>query len=35
MICAAPHGRILMNTMRFLQTGAWTGTLLLDGGRSP
>ena len=31
MILAAPHGRILMNTMRFLQTGSWTGSLLLDG----
>lgn len=31
MILAAPHGRILMNTMRFLQTGSWTGTLLVDG----
>jgi hypothetical protein len=31
MILAAPHGRILMNTMRFLQTGSWTGALLLDG----
>ncbi|MCW2544519.1 MAG: hypothetical protein JWM40_2071 [Frankiales bacterium] len=31
MILAAPHGRILMNTMRFLQTGSWTGSLMLDG----
>jgi hypothetical protein len=31
MLLAAPHGRLLMNTMRFVQTGSWTGTLLLDG----
>lgn len=31
MLLAAPHGRILMNTMRFLQTGSWTGSMLLDG----
>jgi hypothetical protein len=31
MLMSAPHGRVLMNTMRFLQTGSWTGTLLLDG----
>lgn len=31
MIMTAPHGRQLMNTMRFLQTGSWTGTLVLDG----
>lgn len=31
MLMAAPHGRLLMNTMRFLQTGSWSGTLLLDG----
>ena len=31
MLHAAPHGRVVMNTMRFLQTGSWTGTLLLDG----
>lgn len=31
MILTAAHGRQLMNTMRFLQTGSWTGTLVLDG----
>ncbi len=31
MLLAAPHGRVLIDTMRFLQTGRWTGTLLLDG----
>ena len=31
MIMTAAHGRQLMNTMRFLQTGSWTGTLVLDG----
>ena len=31
MVHAAPHGRVLIDTMRFLQTGSWTGTLLLDG----
>ena len=31
MILTAPHGRQLMNTMRFLQTGSWSGTLVLDG----
>ncbi|MGB8650682.1 MAG: hypothetical protein WCD35_08465 [Mycobacteriales bacterium] len=31
MLLTAPHGRYLMNTMRFLQTGSWTGALLLDG----
>ncbi len=31
MILTAPHGRVLMDTMRFLQTGSWTGQLLLDG----
>ncbi len=25
------HGRSVMNTMRFLQTGSWTGSMLLDG----
>ena len=30
-IKASPHGRVIMNTMRFLQTGSWTGTLVLDG----
>lgn len=31
MIMTAAHGRQLMNTMRFLQTGSWSGTLVLDG----
>jgi hypothetical protein len=31
MLLAAPHGRVLIDTMRFLQTGRWTGTLVLDG----
>jgi hypothetical protein len=31
MLMSAPHGRVLMNTMRFLQTGSWSGTMLLDG----
>src|SRR5919107_2182392 len=31
MLLAAPHGRVIIDTMRFLQTGRWTGTLLLDG----
>lgn len=31
MLLAAPHGRVLIDTMRFLQTGCWTGTLHLDG----
>ena len=31
MTLVAPHGRVLMDTMRFLQTGRWEGSLLLDG----
>jgi hypothetical protein len=31
MLLAAPHGRVIIDTMRFLQTGRWTGSLLLDG----
>ena len=31
MLMATPSGRIVMDTMRFVQTGSWTGTLLLDG----
>ena len=31
MLLAAPHGRVIIDTMRFLQTGRWTGTLMLDG----
>lgn len=31
MTHVAPHGRVVMNTMRFLQTGSWSGTLMLDG----
>ena len=31
MLLAAPHGRVLIDTMRFLQTGCWTGTMMLDG----
>ncbi|MDP9101385.1 MAG: hypothetical protein M3N21_04475 [Actinomycetota bacterium] len=31
MTLVAPHGRLLMDTMRFLQTGTWTGSLRLDG----
>lgn len=33
MTHVAPHGRVVMNTMRFVQTGSWTGTLVLDGER--
>ncbi|GAC1610209.1 MAG: hypothetical protein NVS3B26_15760 [Mycobacteriales bacterium] len=33
MTLTAPHGRQLMNTMRFVQTGSWNGSLLLDGRR--
>jgi hypothetical protein len=31
MTMESPFGRQTMNTMRFLQTGTWEGTLLLDG----
>ncbi|MDT7539150.1 MAG: hypothetical protein QOI82_2735 [Actinomycetota bacterium] len=31
MLLAAPHGRYVIDTMRFLQTGCWTGSMLLDG----
>ncbi len=31
MLLQAPHGRTVMNTMRFVQTGSWSGSLLLDG----
>jgi hypothetical protein len=31
MIMETGFGRQTMNTMRFLQTGSWTGSLLLDG----
>ena len=31
MLMETPYGRQTMNTMRFLQTGSWTGSILLDG----
>lgn len=33
MVLAAPHGRVLMDTVRFVQTGSWSGELVLDGRR--
>jgi hypothetical protein len=27
----APHGRVVMDTMRFAQTGRWSGSLRIDG----
>ncbi len=31
MLATSSFGRVTMDTMRFLQTGSWSGTLVLDG----
>lgn len=31
MLMATPFGRVTMDTLRFVQAGSWSGTLVLDG----